>query len=120
MPDEDAPGGARATTATAPLPPSAQAAMEAEPLAPPERPPYDVVPPDDLVGLRAVRVMLADLPFPATLRQLVERVGAWRVPITGVHFHPMRQFLEGMPNRKYRSPRAVLRAMARAHPDLRP
>jgi hypothetical protein len=90
------------------------------PMAPPERAPYGIVPPDDLVGVRAIRTMLADLPFPATKRQIAERAGAWRVPITGAHFHPLAQFLEGVPDRRYRDAGALVRAVGKAHPDLTP
>lgn len=121
MPDEPlAHEGALTTRATAPIPPEEQALHEEHPSAPPERSPYGIAPADDIMGLRAVREMLADLQFPLTKRAILERAGAWRVPVTGAHFHPLEQFLEGVPDRRYRSVDALVRAVGRAHPDLRP
>jgi hypothetical protein len=119
MPDST-PEGALTTNATAPITPDEQARLADVPLEPPERPPYDIVPAADLVGLRAVREMLVDLQFPMTTRQVLERAGQWRVPITGAHFHPLWQFLEGVRDRRHRDVDALVRAMGRAHPDLRP
>jgi hypothetical protein len=84
-----------------------------------ERPPYDLVPPDDTLGLRHVRLALADLEFPARTRDLRTRVGAWRVPITGAHMHTLAEMLEGLDDREFRSAAEVAAAIARAHPELR-
>ena len=86
----------------------------------PERPPYGIVPASDTLGLWHVEVALRDLPFPATRRDLVGRAGQWRMPITGAHFHRLEEFLEGVPDRRFRSPHDVARAIARAHPELKP
>lgn len=129
MPREDAPAAPQAapttgppltTDAQAPLSSTEQAALEDEPLAPPERSPYGIVPPDDLVGLRAIRVQLADLPFPMTKGELLDRAGNWRVPVTGAHYHPLSQYLDALPDARYRSVDAVLKALGKARPEWRP
>jgi hypothetical protein len=113
-------GGPLTTDATAPLTPAQQARAEDAPPSPPERSPYEIVPPDDLVGVRAIGVMLRDLPFPLDLADVRERAGGWRVPVTGAHYHPLAQFLEGVPDRSYRSAEALVRAIEKAHRDLAP
>jgi hypothetical protein len=84
-----------------------------------ERPPYGVAPDADTLGLRHVRVALADLEWPQSTRALRARAGSWRVPITGAHAHPLADLLEGVPERAFGSPRAVAVAIGRAHPELR-
>jgi hypothetical protein len=90
------------------------------PRGPPERSPYEIAPRDDLLGTRAIHVMLRDLPFPLTARDVLERAGAWRVPVTGAHFHPLAQYLEGIPDRRYRNVDALVKAIEKAHRDLAP
>jgi hypothetical protein len=94
--------------------------MDESPFEAPERSPYGIAPDGDTLGLRHVHVALSDLPFPATKAEILDRAGAWRVPITGTHFHPLAQFLEGVPEKRYHSLAALMRAMERAHPDLKP
>lgn len=85
-----------------------------------ERPPYRIAPPFDTLGLRHVREALRDLPFPARTRDLVARAGAWRIPTTGVQFHPLSEYLEGVPpDREFFNVDEVSDAIARAHPELR-
>jgi hypothetical protein len=84
-----------------------------------ERPPYRRAPPADTLGLRHVAVALADLPFPTTTKALRERAGRWRVPITGAHFHRLGEMLDGVREETFRSARDVVRAIRRAHPELR-
>jgi len=113
-PDEAPPasGPALTTEAVAPIPPSAQA--EAPPTHPPERPPYGIVPDGDTLGVKHIREALADLPWPASKRDLLQRAGAWRIPVTGAHYHPLAQWLEGVPDRRYASVDALVRAIDRA------
>lgn len=125
MPDEiegPAPttGGALTTNAQPEIPPHEQARAEDHPLSPPERSPYGIAPHDDVMGFRAIRVQLQDLPFPMTKADILERAGNWRVPVTGAHYHPLAQYLEGLPEGRYRSVDALLKALGKAHPDLKP
>lgn len=84
-----------------------------------ERPPYEIAPPDDTLGLRHVREMLRDVPFPRRTSELREQLGRWRVPITGAKFEPFEDYLAGVPEKTFRSPDDVVEAVARAHPELR-
>lgn len=83
-----------------------------------ERPPYRGVPPADTLGLRHVAEALADLEYPMTTTALRERAGRWRVPITGAHFHRLGEMLEGVDEDTFRDWRGVVRAIAKAHPEL--
>lgn len=84
-----------------------------------ERPPYDVAPPRDTMGLRHVLVALEDLEFPTDTRALLARAGEWRIPITGDHFHTLGEMLAGVSQRRFRRPDDVAAAIAKAHPELR-
>lgn len=85
-----------------------------------ERPPYDLAAEGDTLGVRHVEVALSDYPFPATAKELRERIGQWRMPITGTHFHTLADMLEGVKDRaRFRNAEAVARAIAEAHPVLR-
>jgi hypothetical protein len=84
-----------------------------------ERPPYRLVPPSDTLGLRHVAIALHDVEFPITTKALLERYGAWRVPITGAHHHRLGEMLTGVRERSWKSYREVLDAIAKAHPELR-
>lgn len=85
----------------------------------PERPPYATAPPADTLGTRHVIEALRDLDFPMTTRQIVERAGAWRMPITGAHFHTLADMMRGVPARTFRSPRSVADAIERENAALR-
>ena len=112
--------GSRATAGRGAIAPEWQADAEPTIRAPPEPSPFRMAAPSDTMGLRHVAIALADLPFPATKAEILGRAGAWRMPVTGTHFHPLSQFLEGVPEKRYRSLHALMRAVERAHPDLRP
>lgn len=86
----------------------------------PETPPYDVAAPSDTFGLRHVRIALSDLVFPLRRGELLDHVGHWRIPTTGTHFHLLRDYFEGMDrDTRFGSAEDVVRAIARAHPELR-
>lgn len=120
MPDEPLPnppapdvhGGALTTDATPPIPPEDQA--EPAPVHMPEQPPYDLVPEGDTLGVKHIREALADLEWPLTKAALLERAGAWRIPVTGAHFHPLEQWLVGVPEGKYRTVDDLVDAVRRA------
>lgn len=82
-------------------------------------PPYRIVPRGDTLGLRHLREALADLDFPLKTQELRARAGNWRMPVTGAAFEPLATWLDGVPDRTFRGPDDVARAVARAHPDLR-
>lgn len=84
-----------------------------------DRPPYDIAPPRDTLGLRHVRVALRDLEFPARTSEVRERAGNWRMPRTGAEFEPLSAWLEGVPERTFRSAEDVAEAVGKAHPELR-
>jgi len=84
-----------------------------------ERPPYDKMPYADTMGLRHLRVALRDVGFPKRTSELRERFGEWRMPITGAHFTPLASWLEGVPEKTFRSAEDVAESVARAHPELR-
>lgn len=84
-----------------------------------ERPPYEVAPESDTMGLRHVELALRDLPFPATTSQIRERAGNWRMPITGNHHHTLSEFMEGLGERRFRSSRDFARAIGRANRTLK-
>ena len=84
-----------------------------------ERPPYGTAPASDTLGLRHVREALRDLEWPLTTRQLRDRAGAWRVPVTGARFVPLREMLDGVRDATFVDEADVARAIARAHPELR-
>lgn len=84
-----------------------------------ERPPYETVPRGDTLGLRHVREALADLDYPMRTSGLRSRAGAWRIPTTGAHFEPLERYLDGVPERTFRSAEDVTAAIARAHPEMR-
>lgn len=80
-----------------------------------EMPPYGVVPEGDTLGARHIAVALQDLPFPMTGRELLARAGRWRIPVTGIHMHPLADFLEGVPlDHRFRSAWDVARAVEKA------
>lgn len=85
---------------------------------PRDRPPYDTAAPSDTMGVRHIELALRDLPFPATTREILQRAGAWRMPVSGAHFHTLAEYLRGVEERDFRSPEDVARAVARAHPEL--
>ncbi|HVM45563.1 MAG TPA: hypothetical protein VM582_06470 [Candidatus Thermoplasmatota archaeon] len=84
-----------------------------------ERPPYGTVPPGDTLGLRHLRVALQDIEYPAKTSEVRERAGSWRMPLDGAHFEPLSDWLEGVPERTFRSADDVAEAVAKAHPELR-
>ena len=80
-----------------------------------ERPPYDVAPEGDTLGVRHIEVALQDLPFPATTADILARAGNWRIPVTGSHFHTLAEFMRGLPPReRFRGPEDVARAVEKA------
>ena len=80
-----------------------------------ERPPYGLVPEADTLGVRHIAVALQDLPFPATAKDIVERAGHWRIPVTGNHFHTLAEFMAGVrPGKRFRGPDDVVRAIGKA------
>lgn len=82
-------------------------------------PPYDIAPPSDTLGLKHLREALADLDFPLRTGDLRERAGRWRMPVTGASFERFSEWLDGVPERTFRSADDVAEAVARAHPELR-
>ena len=84
-----------------------------------DRPPYRIAPPRDTLGVRHVRTALADLEFPAKTSEIRARAGSWRMPRTGAEFETLDAWLDGVPERTFRSPEAVADAIERAHPELR-
>lgn len=85
-----------------------------------EAPPYRSAAAGDTLGIRHVVEAVRDLPFPTTAADLRARAGNWRIPITGAHFHPFSEFLDGVDERRrYRTPEALGLAILRAHPELR-
>lgn len=84
-----------------------------------ERPPYDVVPPQDTLGLRHLRVALRDVGFPRRTSEIRERFGNWRMPVTGARFEPLSAWLAGVPEKTFRSVEDLAESVARAHPELR-
>lgn len=84
-----------------------------------ERPPYHIAPRGDTLGLRHLREALADLDYPIDTTELRERAGKWRMPRTGAEFEPLDAWLDGVPERRFRSAEDVADAVARAHPELR-
>lgn len=84
-----------------------------------ERPPYDQMPHADTMGLRHLRVALRDIPFPRKTSEIREHFGNWRMPITGSDFEPLSSWLEGVPEKTFRSVDEVAESVARAHPELR-
>ena len=85
------------------------------PAHPLERPPYGLVPEADTLGARHVAVALRDLPFPATAKDILERAGRWRIPVTGNHFHTLAEFMEGVrPGKRFRDADDVARAVEKA------
>lgn len=84
-----------------------------------DRPPYDIAPSGDTLGVRHLREMLRDVEFPQKTSALRERLGHWRIPITGADFHPLVEFLAGVPEKTFRSSEALVESITRAHPELR-
>ena len=85
-----------------------------------ERPPYGMVPEADTLGVRHIAVALQDLPFPATAKEILDRAGHWRVPVTGIHHHTLAEFMRGIPpGKRFRHPDDVARAIGKAQPDLK-
>lgn len=84
-----------------------------------ERPPYDKMRHADTMGLRHLRVALADVEFPQRTSELRDRLGNWRMPITGDKFEPLSTWLAGVPEKTFRSADDVAESVARAHPELR-
>jgi hypothetical protein len=72
----------------------------------------------DDAGIGAIRVMLADVPFPATKESLMGLVGQWRVPVPGDAALRLGRLMENVPDRTYDSPEALASAIEKAHPDL--
>ncbi len=72
----------------------------------------------DQWGLRAARIMLQDLRFPRTREALLNRAGAWRLPMPGRVKLRLGDLLEALPNREYESAEDVVRALKHAWPDL--
>ena len=85
----------------------------------PHPPPPGVAPESDTLGLKHIGIALQDLPFPMTRRELLDRAGAWRMPVTGAQFVPLAEYLEGTRRRSYRNARAVVKDIGHAHPELR-
>lgn len=83
------------------------------------QPPYRLMPRADTMGLRHLRVALQDVPFPQRTSELRDHYGNWRMPVTGAHFQTLAEWLEGVPEKKFRSAEDVAESVARAHPELR-
>jgi hypothetical protein len=80
-----------------------------------ETPPYRLVPDGDTLGARHIAVALQDLPFPATARELLARAGSWRIPVTGIHMHPLAEWMAGVPpGKRFRRAADVARAVDKA------
>lgn len=79
------------------------------------RPDYAAAADSDWLGSRAVEVMLEDLDFPLTARELNERAGEWQVPVKGSDVTvPLRVLLEPFDeDKRFRSARATAAAIAR-------
>ena len=84
-----------------------------------DHPPYDIAPPSDTLGLKHLREALRDISFPQRTSELREHVGKWRMPIDGAHFATIDEFLDGVPEKTFRTPEDVAESVARAHPELR-
>jgi hypothetical protein len=87
--------------------------------APHRRPPYRSAAPGDTLGLKHLREALRDVEFPQHTSSLRARVGNWRMPIDGAHFETLGAWLEGVPEKTFRSADDVAESVARAHPELR-
>lgn len=84
-----------------------------------DRPPYGVVPSGDTIGIRHLREALQDITFPRRTSELRRTIGHWRIPTTGAVYEPLDRYLEGVPERTFRSADALARSVTRAHPELR-
>lgn len=73
------------------------------------------IPDSDVAGAHAIEVMLDDLPFPMSKRELVERAGLWRAPFVNEtrRDEPLGPLLARLPDRTYHSPREVAQALRR-------
>lgn len=86
---------------------------------PPERPPFDSAADGDTMGIEHILLALDDLTFPVSREDLLTQAGDWRIPTTGRHFHRLREYLVDVDAKSFRSPADVVRAIGKAHPDLR-
>lgn len=84
-----------------------------------DRPPYHIAPEGDTLGLKHLREALADLDYPMDTGELRARAGLWRMPTDGARFETLDAWLEGVPDKTFRSADDVADAVARAHPELR-
>lgn len=84
-----------------------------------DRPPYRSAAHGDTLGLRHLREMLRDIDFPRKTSELRERAGNWRIPTDGARSEPLSRYLDGVPEKTFRSPEDVATSVARAHPELR-
>ena len=83
-------------------------------------PSFDAAAESDWMGSRALEVMLADLKFPMRASELLERAGAWRVPVKGSHLTvPLREILSGVePRHRFRSAASVARHVRSRFPEF--
>lgn len=72
----------------------------------------------DQWGLRSVRVMLEDLDFPRTGKDLANRAGDWQVPMPGGRTLRLGDLLAPLGDRRFRSAEAVVKALRKEWPDL--
>ncbi len=103
-----------APTGPSERPYSAQAEEGSHRATPDEWPPFDIVPDGDTLGTVHVHEALKDLVFPMTRAQLMERAGAWRIPVTGASFRPLREYLDNVEEERFRNVDEVVRAITKA------
>lgn len=84
-----------------------------------DRPPYERVAPGDTLGLKHLREALRDIEFPRKTSELRDEIGSWRIPTDGARFEPLARYLDGVPEKTFRSAEDVAMSVSRAHPELR-